>query len=429
MQTGPDQNSSINPVPQHFIPLRKVDLIDSLIAHHDLDPEKETRFRKLCTLVESIYHFEFHSREESLVQCYDPFNPDRDTQPLKPHDTVALQAAETCLVEQLRNILTKANFVEVTLDDLHFAMQQERFSRISLHIDLDDFDRLLVFWRGQRTTTRQIRAWGLLKRSVEAVVFDRVVVLAKFKDAAHFAAKKAKFKDIEPGSILIKLFKNVPRAELEMIFPNARVQFSLKDFLIFGGTMIGGGVGVILKAGAGLVAFGLVLYSLISSYLVGGQVRMPTATEMPQLVGGISALGIVFAFVWKQWNNYKNRKIRFMQILSNNLYFRNQANNLGVFHRLIYTAEAEEFKEAVLAYFFLWQTPDGLTATQLDQVIEQWFLLRFGLRIDFDIQDALDKLQALGICQTTTDGPQPVYTVATPLAACERMDRTWDCYF
>ena len=46
-----------------------------------------------------------------------------------------------------------------------------------------------------------------------------------FKDEAHFEANK----DIDdlpfrPGSTIIKLFQDVPRADLEMLFPNARCE-------------------------------------------------------------------------------------------------------------------------------------------------------------------------------------------------------------
>lgn len=68
-------------------------------------------------------------------------------------------------------------------------------------------------------------------------------------------------------------------------------------------------------------------------------------------------LGTLAGFLFKQVSKSKNRKIRFMKALTENLYFKNLDNNAGVFHHLIDAAEEEEFKEAALAYFFLAAAP------------------------------------------------------------------------
>ena len=71
-------------------------------------------------------------------------------------------------------------------------------------------------------------------------------------------------------------------------------------------------------------------------------VELSRATALA-LLAGIAGLG---SFIWKQFNNFKNRKLRFLQSLTENLYFKNLDNNAGVFHRLIDDAEEEECKEA-----------------------------------------------------------------------------------
>ena len=61
------------------------------------------------------------------------------------------------------------------------------------------------------------------------------------------------------------------------------------------------------------------------------------------LFAGIAALG---GYLFKQFNKFKNRKLRFMQTLTQNLYFKNLDNNAGVFHRIVNDAEEEEGKES-----------------------------------------------------------------------------------
>jgi hypothetical protein len=114
-----------------------------------------------------------------------------------------------------------------------------------------------------------------------------------------------------------------------------------------------------------------------------------------------------------------------MKALSENLYFKNLDNNAGVFYHLIDAAEEEEFKEAVLAYFFLQTEKRPLRRNELDEIIEKWFEIRYDCNIDFEIADALDKLERLEL--VTRDGDR---IQAKPLAeAKRRLDAIWDNYF
>ena len=91
-----------------------------------------------------------------------------------------------------------------------------------------------------------------------------------------------------------------------------------------------------------------------------------------------------------------------MKALSDNLYFKNLDNNAGVFHHLIDAAEEEEVKEAVLAYFFLQRENRPMEKGELDDLIEKWFEDRWNCRINFEIDDALKKLERLEL--VTRDG-------------------------
>jgi hypothetical protein len=54
-----------------------------------------------------------------------------------------------------------------------------------------------------------------------------------------------------------------------------------------------------------------------------------------------------------------------------------------------------KFKEVVLAYYFLLTATDPLTKNQLDDRIENWLAERWDCQIDFEIGDAVNKLQRL----------------------------------
>lgn len=145
-------------------------------------------------------------------------------------------------------------------------------------------------------------------------------------------------------------------------------------------------------------------------------------TALIALATGFAALG---AYLWKQFSNFKNRKILFMKALADNLYFRNLDNNVGVFHRLIDDAEEEESKGVILASYFL-LTRGEATADQLDQVIEAWLQEQGSDAVDFEVSDALAKLKRLGLAEQQDDGRWR----SVPLdAARAKLDVLWDDQF
>jgi hypothetical protein len=114
-----------------------------------------------------------------------------------------------------------------------------------------------------------------------------------------------------------------------------------------------------------------------------------------------------------------------MKALADNLYFKNLDNNTGVFYHLIDAAEEEEIKEAVLAYYFLQTEKRPPVKNELDELIEKWFETKWNSKINFEIDDALDKLYRLGL--VTRDGE---VLHCQPLAeAKRRLDDIWDNYF
>src|SRR5207248_647818 len=83
--------------------------------------------------------------------------------------------------------------------------------------------------------------------------------------------------------------------------------------------------------------------------------------------------------------------------ISDNVYFKNVNNNAGVFDAIIGAAEEQECKEAFLAYYFLATTTEPLTQSALDEHIERWLQDTFGVDVDFEVDDALAKLERLHV--------------------------------
>jgi hypothetical protein len=251
---------------------------------------------------------------------------------------------------------------------------------------------------------------NLFSKTVSFTNYDRVVVYIRFKDA-H---------DGRSGATLLKMFQNVPKSDIEMLFPNTRVSMRLIDKLLIGvPAVVSGGIVLTTKLGTSLILLGSMIGFWIG--LTGEQVELNKATLAALFAGGI-ALG---GYLWKQFNSFKNRKIRFMQMLTRNLYFKNLDNNAGVFHRIANDAEEEECKEALLAYYFLITGDQPLGRPALDRKIEDWLRTQWNTPIDFEIGDALNKLFALELVNEKAG----VFTAIPIKEALQKLDQRWDAYF
>jgi hypothetical protein len=176
---------------------------------------------------------------------------------------------------------------------------------------------------------------------------------------------------------------------------------------------------LVTKLGASLLLVGGLF-----SYRVGLSYKELTigTQELLALGGGTGVLG---GFVFKEWRKFKNRKLKFMKALADNLYFKNLDNNAGVFHHLIDAAEEEECKEAILAYYSLLISPAPLSKEQLESKIEEWFAAKFDFQIDFEIEGALAKLTRFGIITCANQQ----YS-ANPISIAQKeLDAKWDALF
>ena len=63
---------------EHFIPLRRGELVDLLCTDKDLPAEDRESFRHFCRLVLATCHFEHNQVLEQLKVAYAPFDPDSD---------------------------------------------------------------------------------------------------------------------------------------------------------------------------------------------------------------------------------------------------------------------------------------------------------------------------------------------------------------
>ncbi|MFB2919197.1 MULTISPECIES: TMEM143 family protein [Aerosakkonema] len=382
-----------------FIPYHRRDLIEICIEDGKLSATDEQKFREFCEILSAYYHFHLHHTLEILKDYFDSFNPDADSEPRIALTSERKAKMEAELIAGFENILSRANYIALTEEMLQRVFQEKTLIELKTKVDFDDFERVVCYYRGDSKKITTVKKWFQQKKR-KLAVFERVVLLLKFKDEAYFESKKIKYDRLNftPGKIYIYFYKNIPKFDLELLFPNVKISMTWKDRILFGIPAIGAAIPIILKVIPQLLLIiSTILFVVFGQVNVGKNNASKNALRdvTPVLVATLSLAMTFGGFAFKQYNSYKSKKVKFQKKVTDTLFFRNLANNASVFGALIDAAEEEECKEIILVYYHLLTSETSLTPAQLDDRIEEWMDEKFGTKIDFDINGPLHNLEAI----------------------------------
>mgnify|MGYP003118263169 FL=1 len=344
-------------------------------------------YLRAADIIDKTFQGEFHALKQTLKHAYAPLDPDADTRLVQAYRD---EAATDSLGTTLEVVLNRANYEKVSTDQLQRAFASASLFELKLHVDLQEFEEALLFTRGASPREEEVRTFfGLLRRRVAFTNYERVVLFIRFRDDID---AESTLGGCQPGSTMLKLFQNVPDADVEMLFPNTRVGMRLVDKLMIAvPAVISGGIVMTTKLGATLVLIG----SLLGFWL--GMSADPVTLDKTAVLALLAGLGALAGYLWKQYSSFRNRKLRFTQALTQNLYFKLLDNNAGVLFRVLDEAEESESTESLLAYCFLLKAERPLSAEELDARVETWLEQHWQCRLDFEIDDALAKLERLGL--------------------------------
>ncbi|MBF2707076.1 TMEM143 family protein [Flavobacterium soyangense] len=401
---------------EHYIPFDKEFILEQQLTAFADDLKKVEDFKKLFDIIEHYFHYEAFNLIRNLKQNYAAFNPD-----LSPNEREEFNGKSDFLSfkETLRNVLNHANYSRVDKETLDKALKNSDLIGLNLDIDFKFFKEYELYVQGNHTTKEKVSNYFFWKKEIEVQYYDRVMVYLNYKDSNYFKNKKIDLEKllIDPNCIVLKVFKRVPKNDLETVFPNATPRMFTTDKLLFWIPAI---VGV---------------FSLLSTKVIPALLKMDAAYKSGEtidlldsktsLTQGLIALGILAAYLFRQYNNFVNKKIKYSKMLSDSLYFKNLGNNSGAFYSLLNSSEEEVLKETLLAYSFLNRSKNPLTAEELDNQIEAWFQKKLKTNLDFDVKDALLKLQSIGL-GIETNGKWEVIPLDKALI---RIDEIWDGIF
>jgi hypothetical protein len=388
---------------EHFIPLRKHDLMQLLLHDKQLPPPQREPFRQFGQLVSAAIHFEYLTKLEELKDAYAPFDPDADTKPCEPLFADERKEREDKVFAAFASLMHCADFNPLDQEEIQRAVQQTPDDwGLNMDLDLNVFERLEVYERGQVVGFQTRRSWRRLWRleKTKIPLYQRLALILKLKPHHRVDA------NLDVNLVYFKLFKDVPRADVDMLLPGSRPRIRPLDRAMI----------------AWPLAVGLAL-------LVYHFTQVLPRFELNELVS-LASLSLAAAFcgyAYRSFHNYLAKRQTYILQLIRSLYFKALDGNTGVLMRLFDEAEEQQCRETYLAYFCLWRfaPPQGWTPEQLEDYIEMYLEGSAGLKVAFEVGAALIQLEQMHLIQK--DGG--VYRPLPLEQAVEKLKSTWDTYF
>lgn len=348
-----------------FVPIRACELIDALARDGERFGLDTDALCRVAQALQDVIEQEAMAFVRELADLYALFNPDRDTRPLQTLEDVRSPQAYAELSQRLAYVLEKANFERLSEIQIEAAVKAANTHGLRVRLKPERVDHLEVWVRGSGCVDHDRRTWRHPVRGETCTldVFRRIVVIARLRDEPH---------------VLIKMFKDIPVADLEALLPHADIEMSWRDRVLF----MSGGAGTLGTTAMKLskLAFSLTMLSKLLWVVLVGAAMLAYRTFM----------------------GYRRARSNRDSQRTRHLYYQNLSNNGAALHTLISMIAQEELKEAVLAYAFCHEPGEqAWTAAALQTRVEEYLAERFDVSLDFDAPDAIESLTRLNLWRET----------------------------
>lgn len=222
-------------------------------------------------------------------------------------------------------------------------------------------------WLLRRNLKNQPLLRNLFKTvELQEPAMRQVITVFRTRPSGEGLAQKLRRKPKEgvpprDWTIQVKMFRHIPMADAEIIFPEKIIRMKSFD------------MAVLLIMGAAAIP------TLINAFTSGGGASFAVA-------------GVLAVYVSRLVGRYLRTRKEYLARMTRDLYDKNIDNNIGVLQYLVDSLEEQEFKEAILVYALLHFSGQPLTPEELDGHIESFIHDHFALEVDFEVEDALAKV-------------------------------------
>jgi hypothetical protein len=355
------------------------------LAHRvsDLQPDSAIGLRGWMHVrdrVAEVIHQRIRSEFKQLINEYPFFDPDRNQEKGFFSDPRRVAPCKSgVIIDMLDALLLKAQYRRLQPAEISRALQTATAWGLKLNVRFKDFRRLRVYARGNVIERRSRREWYLafLRRHLSVPVYRQLVVL--FEPRTEKAGSRS--------ALCLRMFKNVPHADLDMLLPGT-VRINWADSSRIGIPTLWGFAMLVSK-----LARNLWLLALF------GAVKLLTSFTF---VAAVIIAAAVYGF--KIFFSYRNARNRHLLNVTRNLYYQTLSNNSGVLLRLVEEAEQQQACQAFLVIHVLEkQHPQPMTMPHIDSECES-LVARLALgSINFDVRGSVEFLLRMGLVEPVDD--------------------------
>jgi hypothetical protein len=396
-----------------YIPLKVGTLADYLVQRGELPEKLHTQFRQRCNALDKLHHVCTGAYHREFTALYASVDPDSDCKPLSTDSRVdsedtpsgtadherftgqptAKQAVQhhpasddaednevaskvqgneptqgqmQQVVDLFDQIMNDAGYKKITREEIEKCVGIASQWGVPLHVDLDLFERLVVYARGDIMGTRFRRRLRKLYRmeAFDIPVYQRMAVAFQLK--SELQGDEA----LGTHKMHLRMFKNIPKEDVDTLLPGARVRISGLDHVKIIVPSLGGFLMSLRK-----IAQYAILFAVIA------------------LHWSLILVGLLIGYLVKSTLGYFEAKKKRELKLTRNLYFQKLDTNAGVGHRIIQQAHRQRTCELVVACYALQTADEPLSPRRLRRRCERILREAVGVEIDFQIDRVLSSLQ------------------------------------
>jgi hypothetical protein len=360
-----------------FIPLQTTELIELLCADPEMSEADRDPLRQLGELVQGLHHLRFYRKQVEMKNAYEPFDPDTDDTVLMRLSAVQKRQRLNSLIREIGWLLDRAHFRHLNRDDIEPFLRDASHWGIHMDVDFSAFEHVAIFARGETFQVRKLRNWRTFYRELELEVpiFRRLVLILKLRPHPRLGP------GVNTEHVYMKIFKDIPRADVDMLLPGAKVTLRLLDR---------GKIGFGLLSG--LATMGWRMFHELSQFL-------NDLVLSGNMLWGLTAGAIGYGY--KSYYDYQQTRQAYHLNLTQSLYFQNLDSNAGVLTRLFDEGEEQETRTTLLAYYCLWRyaAPEGATAEELDTAMELYLDCYAEVPLLCETGEALNLLVKIGLAE------------------------------
>ncbi|XP_031477434.1 uncharacterized protein LOC116248657 isoform X1 [Nymphaea colorata] len=433
---------------ESVVPILKPKLVMTLANLLERSGDR-TEFLKLCKRVEYMIRAWYFLQFEDLMQLYSLFSPIDGAEKLQQQHLSSreIDELEQKFLNYLFQVMEKSNFKIVTDQEIEVARSGQYLLNLPISVDESKLDskllsrffcdhphenlpefakKYIIFHRGvgidktsdyffmEKLDMIISRAWAwfisvtglqtllskrhsqssqanskktdeICKHSENGDMYDRIRIenmelslknlLGKIMiqeptfERMIVVYRRASSKEQDDHGIYIKHFKNIPMADMELVLPEKKnPSLTPMDWVTF-----------IISAVVGLV-------TLVSS------LEKPKA-DIWVIIAILSGL---VGYCAKTYFTFQQNMATYQNLITKSMYDKQLDSGRGTLLHLCDDVIQQEVKEVIIAFYVLMEQGKA-TKQELDKRCEELMESEFGLKCDFEVDDAVQKLEKLGI--------------------------------